>query len=503
LLIANSIRNFAGAAIPAAASLLTVPYIVKAMGDERYGAFTLIAAIIGYFALLDINVTAGAVKYIAEYNASGRRRELHEVIIFGGMIYLVIGVIGSFAIFILSGTLTERVFAVSAQHRALVTSALQLAALGFLFSQLQLFLNSITQSLNRFDISAILEIVFGTAVPITTVVLLWSGYGLWEIVALRVVATVVNVVLLLLIIIRIIPDFHWVLPSSAIARKLASFSCYSYLSRIAAITYANADKLLIGAMVSVAELTYYAIPATIANRLLGLTFRMGSVFYPLASELNALGQHEKLEQCYLTASRYLNYINIYFVMIISLFAYQILFHWMGAGFAEKGEMIMIAISLSMLVDSFTNLPSLFNDGLGFPKMTGVFAVVRAIGGLGLTVFFTYWWGIFGAALSHLIASAIFSALFLIFIHQRTVPVPLWRLLRYAYIPPAMIAVLSGCVYFGLSRFQPQNLAHVLLSACFVTLLYLLLGLMMILEPGHKQMINQRWHLFWGQEIKAK
>jgi O-antigen/teichoic acid export membrane protein len=499
LLIANSIRNFAGAAIPAAASLLTVPYIVKAMGDERYGAFTLIAAIIGYFAVLDINATAGAVKYIAEYNANGKRRELHEVVIFGGVTYLVIGVIGSFAIFMLSGTLTERVFAVSAQHRVLVTSTLQLAAFGFLFSQLQLFLNSITQSLNRFDISAKLEIAFGTAVPLATVALLWSGYGLWEVVALRVVASGINVVFLLLVIMRIIPDFQWVLPSPAIVRKLVSFSCYSYLSRIAAITYANADKLLIGALVSVAELTYYVIPATIANRLLGLTFRMGSVFYPLASELDALGLHERLERCYLTASRYLNYINIYFVMIISLFAHEILFRWMGAGFAEKGDTIMIAISLSMLVDSFTNLPSLFNDGLGFPKMTGIFAAVRAIGGLGLTVFFTYRWGIFGAALSHLIASVIFSVLFLIFIHQRTVPVPLWRLVRYAYLPPALIAVCSGTVYFALSRFQTQNFVHVLLSACFVTLLYLFLGLMIILEPGHKQMISQRWHLLWARE----
>jgi O-antigen/teichoic acid export membrane protein len=497
-MLVNSIRNLAGAAIPAAISILTIPFIVKGLGDESYGAFALISSIIGYFALLDINVTSGSVKYVAEHNARGERRELLEVISFGGLMYVAIGIVGSVAIYFFAESLTGHVFVVSKQLKPLFTRTLQVAALGFLISQLQVYLNSIPQSLQRYDITAALEVTFGIGVPLGTVGLLWLGYGLWEMVVFRVAASAINVLLLLLIVGRLVPDFRWVWPSGQVARKLASFSGYSYLSRIAAITYNHADKLIIGAFVSMSELAYYTVPVTLVNRLLGLTFRMGSVLYPVASELDALGDHGKLERIYLSATRYLNYINTFFVMIVSLFAYQILYWWLGDAFAAHGRWIMIMMALSMLIDSFTNLPSLLNDGLGYPRMTGIFAVLRALIGLGLTLILTKTMGIAGAALSHLAASALLSGVFLVFVHRKTLPVSLGRVIAHSYLPSAIIAVLCFALAFCLYTPQSHDRMQFLLSAGAVTALYLGLGVMLIVEPEHRMRINQRCKRLLGQ-----
>ena len=247
-MLANSIRNLLASAIPALVNLCTIPYIVEALGGESYGAFTLIGSIIGYFALLDINVTSGSVKFVAEHNARGEKQELLEVISFGGAIYLLIGIIGSAAIFFFADSLISHVFNVSAQQKALVTLTLKIAALGFFLNQLQVYLNSIPQSLNRFDVTSALEVFFGIVAPLFSVLLLWLGYGLREMVAFRVAASGLNVLLLLWIVNRLIPDFRWVWPSKAIARKLASFSGYAYLTRIGAITYSHADRLVLGSL---------------------------------------------------------------------------------------------------------------------------------------------------------------------------------------------------------------------------------------------------------------
>lgn len=489
-MLTNSIRNLAGAAVPAAVSLLTIPYIVRGLGDESYGAFALIASIIGYFALIDINVTSGSVKYVAEHNARGERRELVEVINFGGLVYLVIGLIGASAVFLSADFLTGQVFAISAPQKPLVTSTLRVAALGFFLTQLQVYLNSIPQSLQRYDLTAALETAFGVGVPLGTVGLLWLGYGLWELVAFRVAASAVNVLLLALVIGRIVPDFHWVRPSRRVARKVAAFSGYAYLSRIAAVTYHHADKLIIGALAGMAELAYFTVPATLVNRLLGLTFRLGSVLYPVASELDALGEHEKLGRIYLSASRYLNYINTFFVLIVSLFAYQILYWWIGEEFAGHGRWIMIMMALSMLLDSFTNLPSLLNDGLGHPRMTGMFAVTRAVTGLAFTLVLTQRLGIVGAALSHLAASAVMSALFLVVIHRRTMPVSLGRVLLHSYLPSASIASVCGILICGFGSFRSHDMMHVVQSAGLLTAVYLFLGATLVVEPAHRKQINQ-------------
>ena len=44
-------------------------------------------------------------------------------------------------------------------------ACLKLAALGFLFGQLQGYLHSVPQGLMRFDVSSLIELVFGTLVP--------------------------------------------------------------------------------------------------------------------------------------------------------------------------------------------------------------------------------------------------------------------------------------------------------------------------------------------------
>ena len=497
-MLANSIRNMSGAAIPALINIFTIPFIVRALGNESYGAFTLIAAIIGYFALLDVNVTSGSVKYVAEHNARGEHEELLEVISFGALMYLAIGLVGAASIYLFAAPLTSRVFAVAPQLQPLFTSTLQVAALGFFLTQMQVYLNSIPQSLQRYDVTAVLEVLFGIGVPLGSVALLWGGYGLFAMVVFRVAASAVNVLFLLLVIRRLIPRFSWVRPSKLVARKLASFSGYSYLSRIAAVTYNHADKLVIGALVSMTELTYFTVPSTLVNRLLGLTFRMGSVLYPVASELDALGDHGQLEKVYLSATRYLNYINTYFVMMVSLFAYQILYWWLGERFAANGRWIMIIMALSMLLDSFTNLPSLLNDGLGHPKLTGMFAVARAAISLVLTLVLTKALGIVGAALSHLIASALLSTAFLIAVHRKTVPFPLGRLVSHGYLPSFFAAAPCAALAFLLVSPRGTDLWQFLALLTLVSLLYFLLGALLIIEPAHRHKINLRCKRLLGQ-----
>jgi len=54
----NAFSNLLGAVVPALVALGTVPLVVKGLGDASYGVYSLVTAIVGYFAVIDINVTA-------------------------------------------------------------------------------------------------------------------------------------------------------------------------------------------------------------------------------------------------------------------------------------------------------------------------------------------------------------------------------------------------------------------------------------------------------------
>jgi len=103
----------------------------------------------------------------------------------------------------------------------------------------------------------------------------------------------------------------------------------------------------------------------------------------------------------------------------------------------------VIISLGMLVDSMTNLPSLINNAIAHPRTTGLFAVTRGLIGIPILIIGTQKGGIIGTALAHLIASVIPITAFMIYVHGRSVPASLLDLLREAYLPVFFVVTLSG------------------------------------------------------------
>ena len=153
----NAASNLLAGVVPALFSLLTIPYIVHGLGSEAYGLMTLVTSIIGYFALIDINVTAGSVKHIAHHHRLGEQDKVSSVFSFGALVYLLIGMLGALPIYLLADWLSLHAFKVPKDLQPMAVDALHMAALGFLFGQLQAYLQSVPQALLRYDVSARFE----------------------------------------------------------------------------------------------------------------------------------------------------------------------------------------------------------------------------------------------------------------------------------------------------------------------------------------------------------
>jgi len=479
----NALFNFAGGVLPALITLATIPIIVRSLGDAGYGLFTLITAIVGYFALIDINVTAGSVKYIAEYAAKNNRRGINQTLSFGLLVYFSIGIVGATAIFFGATYLIHHVFEIPANLMALGEDSLHVAAFGFLFTQIQTYFQSVPQSLHRYDMTSRIEMAFGTIVPLATVGILIAGFGLVEVILFRVIASAVNCVILWVIIRRLLPDLRIIWPERDIAHGLIEFSAFSFLSRIAALTYTYADKLIIGSVVGLKELAYYTVAATLANRVLGLTFRLSSVLFPSASALSANGETVRLQLLYIKASRYIVFINGSILILVGIFSYPILYYWMNPDFARYGALILAIVAVAQFVDSLTNIPSLINDGLGHPRVSGSFALVRACIGLIAVYGFVYLWGIQGVAWAHLISASLMTTLFLVF--GRTVPCTLSELLKRSYAMPMTIIVAVASLSGLLVQEAGNRILPLIVIMAISIILLVVLGVSFVLMPNDR------------------
>lgn len=457
MLLRNSLWNVTGSALPAIAALASVPIVIGALGAEGYGIITIISSVVGYFAILDINLNDGAIKYLAESHAIDDRRRFAETFWFGAIFYGMLGLLGSLAIFFSADWLVSHLFKIPPASRHASSIALRIGAFGFLVSQMQSYLMVVPQSLQRFDRSAQSEAFFGVLVNAASIVAALSGGGVPAVIAARVGVSILNFAWLVVLVRRLKADLRFCLPGRDVRRSMTSFSAYSYLSKIATTLQENGDKLIIGMLAGPVALAFYNVPVTLAGRLLGLTYRISRVIYPRASALAISHRFRELRQIYLGATRYITYMNLMVLGMIVLAGDEFLRRWVGPQFITQGYPVLIIITTALLFDSLTNIPSLVNDALGHPRVTGRFALARGIAGVGLVFIGAKLAGAVGAAAAHLLSSIVTSLAFLIYVHGRTVPVSLSDTLRQGMGRSLGVGLLIFGMLFPLKWFVPANL----------------------------------------------
>ena len=490
-LIRSSLWNLLGGVVPAVAAFITVPLVVSQLGVVHYGLLTLITSIVGYFAMLDISASVGTLKLLAEYRARRDFERSNQLFTLGMALYLVIGVVGGASITFFAEQLTISVFNVPASLHDEAVGALRFGGVAFMFAQIANYLLSVPQAFQRYEISARTEVIFGTLTSVSTMLVVLLGGGLVEIMAARAMLSATNVLLLWRVVHYLMPVLRPAWPHRDVVRGLMSFSLYAYLSRIAMVSYANADKLLVGAYVDMRALALYAVPYLLANRVYSLTYRLGQVILPEASRLDAGGQIDQLRRTYLLSARYLMFLNASICCLLLLMGREVLYYWAGPTFGAEATLILALVSITVLVDSFTNLPSLVNDGRGKPANSGIFAIARSAVGLAAAWFAVRHYGVEGVAWSQLLVSLVMSGAFLGWVHVRVVPATLGEYLSNAFLPALPpLALALALVLFWPAR-APLPLPWVLPVGASIVAVMLLYAWTVVLEPVHRARLLAR------------
>jgi O-antigen/teichoic acid export membrane protein len=485
MLLRNSLWNLAGSAFPALVALATVPLLIHGIGLEGFGIVTLIGSVIGYFGVLDINLSAGSIKYLAQFHAQGERIKFAETFWFGCLFYGSLGLLGALVLFVGAGFMTEQFFTVSSALRDETLLAFQIAAFGFAMSQIQNYLVVIPQALQRYDRSAQAEAFFGVLVNLVSAAVAINGGGMAGVIGVRVAIATLNNLWLVWLLHKLGVPLRPVWPRHEIRHTLTAFSAYAYLSRLAALMQAHGDKLIVGTLAGPVALTFYTVPSQLAGRILGLCFRLASVIYPRVAALAATGQHASLRLLYLDTTRLLTYLNLIVLGMIALAGEEFLRRWVGAAFVAEGYPVLLLVTLALLVDSLTNIPSLVNDGLGHPSVTGRFALARGLIGIALVFGGTLAGGIIGAAAAHLLASVLMTALFLVYVHGRTVPVSLVETLRVSWLPSITIGSIGLAFLIPLKWLLPAGVISTLLLVTMALLALLVAGFFFIINMNER------------------
>jgi O-antigen/teichoic acid export membrane protein len=72
--------NVAGQVIPLLVGIVTVPYVIRHLGPDRFGLLSLAWLVVGYFAFLDFGLGPATTKFVAELLGKGEIERLPALV---------------------------------------------------------------------------------------------------------------------------------------------------------------------------------------------------------------------------------------------------------------------------------------------------------------------------------------------------------------------------------------------------------------------------------------
>src|SRR6188768_416197 len=79
-LVLGAATNWAAFAAAMAVSFFLAPYLVRSLGDARYGIWCVVESILAYFTLFDLGIAACLVRFVARHHAIDERTELNRIV---------------------------------------------------------------------------------------------------------------------------------------------------------------------------------------------------------------------------------------------------------------------------------------------------------------------------------------------------------------------------------------------------------------------------------------
>jgi len=359
-------------------TLATMPFIIRRFGVELFGIYTLIGVIIGYFSFLQLGIGSASVKYISQYLAEKDDDKIRKVFWSSVLVYCAVGVLGMTFIAALAPLLAAKFLNIPAALVPVSITALTIGAVGFLVSMGLAVVTSTLQALGRFDLLNRVGIFLGTVLTAGTVVLLYLGFSLREVIAFNVLAQAAAIYAYGRLVMRIAPYLARPSWDLSMIGTLFKFGGPVTISSVIAPILLHVEKIFLTMCRSVAALTYYSVGFSIAGRLSVIPSAFSTVLFPAFSYGQGSKDIQTGRKLHYTGTLLIFFSYAYFLAFFCVFGRAFLALWLGNDFAKNSAAILVILVCAGAINA-TAWPSLVAlQGMGRPHIPAAFHLIEAV-----------------------------------------------------------------------------------------------------------------------------
>lgn len=394
----NTVINFVGQIAPLLAAILSIPFILKGIGADRFGILNLVWVIVGYFSLFDLGLGRALTRIVAVRQDS-EGEHIAQTAWAAIFLMLLLGMAGAGVMLLLAPWLVEHLFNIPQPIRRETLEAFYVLALSVPVVIVSAGLRGILEGLNQFWLLNAVRTPLGIFTYISPLLVIPFSTSLLPIVALILVGRVVNLAVFSYLCWRLMPrppagqmmSFHRL-------RELVSLGGWMTVSNVVGPIMVYMDRFLIAAIVSASAVAYYATPYEVVTKLWIIPAALTGVLFPSFAS-NASHAGERNEWLYRSAVR-LTFIAIFpLTLILVTVAPEGLSLWLGGDFSANSYEVMRWLAIGVFMNCIAQIPQALLQGTGRPDISAKLHLLELVIYVPAVVWMTVDYGIVGTAIA--------------------------------------------------------------------------------------------------------
>ena len=467
LIARNTLINLIGQVLPLLVGVVAIPSIIRGLGTDRFGILTLAWMVIGYFNLFDLGLGRALTQIIATRLGKKKPGEFPGLVWTALAVMTAMGFLGAVVAWNLSPFLTEHVFKMPAALRPETLRVFYILSISVPVVILSSGFGGVLTAYQRFDLINLVRIPLGLTNFIIPLLVLPFGPSLVPVILFLVISRLIACIAQYYFCLRVMTSLRGkkrFVPRTV--KHLLNLGGWMTLSNIIGPLTLTLDRFIIGAIISVTAVAYYATPYEMITKLWIVSGALIASLFPTFAAGKSDDPARTVQL--LSKSSGAMFFSIFpIVLTVVTFSREGLFLWLGKDFALNGSPVLQWLAAGVFMNCFSQMFFALIQGRGRPDITAKIHVLELF--LYLPVL---WWalkryGIVGAAFVWTLRVALDGSL-LLWISQRLMPLAGKIILRLSLYVIMASGALAICGF-------PESIITRSLLFCFFSLILVSVG----------------------------
>lgn len=378
-------------------ALFAIPPLIEGIGKERFGLLTIIWLGVGYFSLFDMGLGRALTKLVAERVKSEKKEESRSLIWTAISIIFVLGLAGALFVWLAAPSATRRFFHAGPDFESEAILALRILASGLPIVVLTTAFIGILEARQKFASITAVRVPMGALTYALPLAVIQFTPSLAWVTATLVFARAIALAAYFAVAASVEPDLRRKIRiDRAFVRPLFRFGGWLTVTNIVGPLLVYLDRFLIGAIISLTAVAYYATPYEALSRLQIISRSLMGVLFPaFATALSA--DRQRLTVVYAQATRALVHLMLPITSALFLFAGEGLELWLGKEFRVFSTPVVEWLAVGLFVNALARMPFTLLQSAGRPELVAKTHLAELAPYVAILWLFAHRYGIVGAA----------------------------------------------------------------------------------------------------------